>query len=198
MDPGRTIRLILPALLLSAASLACGADTVQVPAGTALTVELETALAADTAAVRDEVSARLAGNLTAGDRVLIPAGAVLRGRVTAVQAADDRRPAAVKLDFRVLETGGRVDSVSVRITGAEAVTEEPEDGAAPGVAGTGIAGTVVEGRQHAPMVVRELARAPGTGILLGTPAQPAHLPAGARLELELTEPLEVVPAAPAK
>lgn len=191
-----TRRALRPLLLapIAALTLACGPDTVTLPAGTALVAELDRAVAADAGTVGDTVTARLAGDLVAGGRVLLPAGVVLRGRITAVQAADDRRPAAVKLDFRALETDQGVDSVTVRVTAAETERLAPGEGASGAVTGKGLAGTVVTGRKHAPMVTRQLARADGTGILLGTPAQPARLPRGGRLELELTAPLEVVPA----
>lgn len=195
MQPRRVLLSLLLAPIAALTS-ACGPDTVTLPPGTALVAELDRAVAADTGAVGDPVSARLAGDLAAEGRVLLPAGTVLRGRITAVQAADDRRPAAVKLDFRALETDRGVDSVSVRITAAETERVGPEEGASGAVTGKGLAGTVVTGRKHAPMVTRDLARADGTGILLGTPARPARLPRGARLELELTAPLEVVPPGP--
>lgn len=191
-----------PALvaLIAAFSVACGPDTVTLPAGTALVAELDRAVSADTGAVGDTVSARLAGDLTGEGRILLPAGTVLRGRITAVQAADDRRPAAVKLDFHALGTEGGTDSLAVRVTSAETEPLAPADGEGEGsgVTGSNLAGTVVTGRKHAPMVTRELARAGGTGILLGTPVRPAHLPRGARLELELSAPLEVVPPGPAE
>lgn len=178
----------VPALLL-----ACGFGTVELPPGTVLVVELTEGVDPAEVEVGSRISARLAGDLTAEDRILIPAGAVLRGQVTAVQPADERLPAAVKIDFRTLETGSDSVSVEARVTSAEARTAEGAgDGAGPD--GTmGLAGTVVEGREHAPMVGPELSGAAGTGILLGTDARPAHLPAGSRIEMELTAPLEIVP-----
>lgn len=187
--PFRSLLLAaVPALLL-----ACGSGTVEVPAGTVLVVELEDRVDPAEVEVGSRIRARLDGDLTAGDRVLLPAGAVLRGQVTAVQPADERLPAAVKLAFRTLETGSDSVSVEARVTSAEARTaEDADDAAGPGTT-MGLAGTVVQGREHAPMVGPELSGAAGTGILLGTEARPAHLPAGGRMELELTSSLEIVP-----
>lgn len=178
----------VPALLL-----ACGFGTVEVPAGTVLVVELQDAVDPAGVEAGSRITARLAGDLTAGDRTLIPAGAVFRGEVTAVQPADERLPAAVKIVFRSLETGSDSVPVEARVTSAEARTLEDVDDEAGPVTSMGLAGTVVQGREHAPMVGPELSGAAGTGILLGTVARPAHLPAGARIELALTSPLEIVP-----
>lgn len=178
----------VPALLL-----ACGFGTVELPTGTVLVVELEERVDPAEVEAGSGITARLAGDLTAEDRVLIPAGALLHGEVTAVQPADERLPAAVKIVFRTLETGNDSVSVEARVTSAEARTAEDADEAADPGETMGLAGTVVEGREHAPMVGPELSGAAGTGILLGTDARPAHLPAGGRIELELTAPLEIVP-----
>lgn len=195
MRDRRPFRTLLPLLLVPLVT-ACGSDAVTVPTGTRLTVELSTRVDPGSTPPGTEISARLAGNLAAEDRVLIPAGAVLRGRITAVQQADERLPAAVKLDFRLLETGNATDSLAARIVSAEARTPDDSDGT-EGANGTettrGLAGTVVEGREHAPLVGPELSEGRGTAVLLGTDARPAHLPEGARVELELTEPLEVEP-----
>lgn len=175
--------------------LACSIGTVEVPAGTVLVVELEDRVDPAEVEVGSRITARLAGDLTAEDRTLIPAGAVFRGEVTAVQPADERLPAAVRIVFRSLETGSDSVPVEARVTSAEARTAEDADDA-PGPGTTmGLAGTVVQGREHAPMVGPELSGAAGTGILLGTDARPAHLPAGGKIELELTSSLEIVPPA---
>lgn len=191
MDHRSAPRSLLAALL-TAVLVACGPDTVELPAGTTLAVELQERVDPAEVEAGSEISARLAGDLTADGRVLLPAGTVVRGRVTAVQQATRRLPAAVALEFPTLETNGAAHSVATRITSAEASTSADADSAAA-PASKGLPGTIAEGRQHAPMMGPELSKAGGTAVLLGTEARPAHLPEGGRLELELTGPVEVVP-----
>lgn len=168
-----------------------------IPSETRLVVHLEEALEALAPVEGSRVEARLAGNLTAEGEVLLPAGTLLTGRVTRVQEAGDRWPAIVKIAFDSLHVRGVGRAVDARIVDAEVEPVPGEGGSGSPPAGSadgGMAGEILQGRRHAPLVRPETREAEGSGILLGTPAAPARLPAGGRLELELEQSVKV-PAA---
>ena len=56
-------------------------ETLSVPEGTVLKLELTTALASDTSKAGGAVSARVAEAVRVNDKVVIPAGAVAKGEV---------------------------------------------------------------------------------------------------------------------
>jgi hypothetical protein len=109
------VRLIPAAAVLTLAlgvPRAAAAQEFQVPAGTALFIELRTAIASDTSKPLEPIRAVLASAVVIDGVELVPAGATIHGTITDVDAAF-RKTDVSRLAFRfhVLEhpqTGSRV------------------------------------------------------------------------------------------
>jgi len=85
-------------------------DEYRIAAGTALPIELRTALSSETSRRDDVVEGRLQRAVTADDVELVPAGAVLLGSVTDVEPARPGTPGRLAFTFSVVqhpETGSR-------------------------------------------------------------------------------------------
>lgn len=176
--------------LLAFAGLLAAAcsDPAVLPPETRLVANLTAELDPGEASAGDSLTAELAGDLRAGERVLLEKGTRIHGVVTAVQESEGRWPTVVNLEFTSLETAGerhrlvsRVESVEARVRGEEAG------------GGEGLIGDVAEGRAGAALVRPEIQKEPGTSVVLGTEAEDGYLPAGARIELLVVERLEVPP-----
>lgn len=184
--PG-SVRLLATAALAAVLASACS-DPAVLPPETRLVASLTTELDPDSASVGDSLTAELAGDLEAGDRVLLREGTPIHGTVTALQASEGRWPAVVKLDFTALEVAGERHGLSSRVAGVEARIRGGED---DGGVGDGLIGDVAEGRSGAALVRPQVQKKPGTSVVVGTEAERGYLPAGARIELVVTERLEV-------
>lgn len=116
----------------------------EVPVGTELDVRLQTTINSGTAMVEDRFEATTLVDLLQDNDVLIPAGATVRGVITAVQAAGRvERKASLSLSFDQITFGGR--TYPLRATMTEAIEGEGLRGEA-GRVGTGAAvGGVIGG-----------------------------------------------------
>lgn len=162
-------------------------DPAVLPPDTRLVASLTAELDPGSASPGDSVTAELAGDLQAGDRVLLEEGTPIHGVVTAVQASEGRWPAVVKLDFTALEVAGERHALSSRVESAEARVR----GGGESGTGDGLVGTVAEGRSGTALVRPRVQKEPGTSVVVGTEAARGYLPAGARIALVVTERLEV-------
>lgn len=93
-----------PALRNEAA--AAPVERVELPAGVVLELRLETAIDSAKVRVGDAVTARLASDAVHKKKVLIPAGAVVTGRLRRLERSDEIKPHfVVGLEFAIIETG---------------------------------------------------------------------------------------------
>jgi hypothetical protein len=121
------LRSSLPAALaLALPALAMQAPVI--PAGTQLQVRLKTKIASNTSRPNDPVEAIVIAPVTVNGAVAIPAGALLRGVVTAAKPATDPAVrATLSLDFRELEMGGQRTVVHTLLTSVENARERVDD-----------------------------------------------------------------------
>lgn len=173
----------LVALLASACS-----DPAVLPPETRLVANLTAELDPDSASVGDSLTAELAADLMAGDRVLLEEGTPIHGTVTALQPSEGRWPAVVNLHFTALEVAGERHPLSSRVASVEARVRGGGDDAA---VGDGLIGDVAEGRSGAALVRPQIQKEPGTSVVVGTEAENGYLPEGARIELVVTARTEV-------
>jgi hypothetical protein len=161
-----------------------------VPVGTELDVRLQTALSSKTAQVEDRFEATTMVDLREGDRVLIPAGSVLRGVVSSVNKAGRiDRQGKLTLAFDRLTVNGR--NYPLRGTVTEALESEGIRGEAGRIgAGAGI-GAIIGG-------ILGGVKGALTGILIGaggtiaaTEGSDVELPAGTVLRVRLDTPLDL-------
>jgi hypothetical protein len=110
-------------------------DNFDVPVGTEFDVRLQTALSSATAQVEDRFEATTMVDLMRGDRVVVPAGSVMRGVISSVKKAGRiERTGSLTVAFDRLTVGNR--SHPIRATVTEALEGEGIKGEAARI-GTG-------------------------------------------------------------
>jgi hypothetical protein len=200
---------MLPCVLLLAAMVA--AQTVApLPAGTALMVKLETTLATFSNKPGDPFQARLTQAVALNGKTIIPAGAMVEGRVTKI--AEPRRISGkptigILAETLVLPTGERffLDATLVD-TNLGSGTDVNQEGQFKGSghdrrdqleAGGGTAGgMLIGGLVGGPVgvLVGGVVGAGSTGAHWLSKHRSAVLPAGTELTLEINRPLAMTPA----
>lgn len=181
------------ALALALGAVAACSGDVTVPPETVLVAEMDGRLDPDSVSAGDSVHARLAGNLQGRDGgVLLEEGTPIHGTVTAVQRAEGRWPAILRLAFTQVEVAGERHPLSARVRSVEAESR-PGSGDDDATVGRGLLGEPLSGRAAGPLLRSSMSGTSGTLVAMGTTARLAYLPDGGRLELVVTSPLEVPP-----
>jgi hypothetical protein len=201
--------MVLPGILLVAAMAA--AQTVSpVPAGTALMVKLETTLATFSNKPGDPFQARLTQAVVLEGKTIIPAGAMVEGRVTKV--AEPRRISGkptigILPETLILPTGEHffldatlVDTNAGRDTDVNQEGEFKGSGhdrrdqieTGGGTAGGMLIGGLIGGPPG--IVIGGIVGAGSTGAHWLSKHRSATLMAGTELTLELNRPLAMTPA----
>jgi hypothetical protein len=162
----------------------------EVPVGTELDVRLQNRLTSDTAQVEDRFEATTVVDLMEGDRVLVPAGSVLRGVVSSVTRAGRlERKGSMTLAFDQITVGSR--TYPIRATVTEALESEGVRGEAARIgtgAGVGaIIGGILGGFKGALAGIL----IGGGGTIAATEGKDVELPAGTVLRVRLDQPLGV-------
>jgi hypothetical protein len=164
-----------------------------IPEGTALAMTLQTTASSATSHEGDAVVAKLAESVRLGDRVLVPAGSEVRGRViAAVPSGKVKGRARLALDFDSIVVKGRevaIDTAPIDITARH---QKKRDAAIIG-GGTGagaIVGGIVDGKKGA-AIGALLGAGAGGGAVLATKGKEVHLPSGTALKIRLKEPARI-------
>jgi hypothetical protein len=164
-----------------------------VPQGTALPLELETALSSETAQVETPVRARLRQAVVVDGHTVIPAGAIMTGEVTEVE-----RAGRVKGRSRISFTFNNVEANNVREdlkTNPLTFVGEASKGAdatkvGAGAVGGAIIGGILGGKDGAAKGAA-VGGAAGTGVVLATRGKEVTLAPGADLAASLAEPFTI-------
>jgi hypothetical protein len=162
----------------------------EVPAGQELDVRLQSALSSKTAQVEDRVSATTMVDLSKDNRVLIPAGSLVRGVVTSVDPAtrtDRKGSLTVSFDrITVRNTSYPIHATVIEALESEGVRGEAgKIGAAAGVGA--IIGGILGGLKGALAGIL----IGGGGVIAATPGEDVDLPPGTVLRIRLDSPLTV-------
>ena len=196
--------------ILLLAAMAAAQSSAPVPAGTALMVKLETTLATFSNKAGDPFRGRLMQAVVVNGRTVIPAGAVVEGRVTKV--AEPRRISGkptigILAETLVLPTGERffldatlVDTNAGRDTDVNREGEFKGSGhdrrdqleAGGGTAGGMLIGGLLGGPPG--IVIGGVVGAGSTGAHWLSKHRSATLMSGTGLTLELNRPLAMTPA----
>lgn len=172
-------------------------DMVTVPSGTAFSLTLQQDLSTEKSSEGDQFTATTASDWSQEGRVVVPAGATVHGRVTAVQKAGDGKPAAIKLDFDRLEVAGESYDIQARLTSANPVTRSrtKDEGKkiGGGAAAGAVLGAIISGEPEGAVIGAAAGAAAGTAVTLGTKETNAYLPKGSKIGVELTEGVQVLP-----
>ena len=171
--------------------------SVTVPAGTELRLALQTELSTKDNEAGDRFTATVVQPIVREGHTAIPAGAVVQGRVTAVQAPSGEMPAVLKIDFDRIDAFGESYPLGATLTQADVKSRSDrstaEDAATIGVttvAGA-VIGRVIGGNSTGTLIGAAVGGAAGTAIVLGDKDDVAALEEGSELTIRLTESLRV-------
>ncbi len=161
-----------------------------IPVGQEIDVRIQTELTSDTAQVEDRFEATTVVDLYEGNRVLIPAGSVMRGLVTSVnRASRTDRKGSLTVAFNQVTVNGR--SYPMRGTVTEAIESSGIKGEAgrigAGSAVGAIIGGIIGGVKGALIGVL----VGGGGTMVATEGKDVTLPAGTILRVRLDTPPEI-------
>ncbi|MGH7540003.1 MAG: hypothetical protein ACRELC_03285 [Gemmatimonadota bacterium] len=199
----RTLRSLVAPLVAAGGVWACGGlgagepDTAEVPAGTSLVIRLDQAVSTRSTRVGQAISGTLTAPIVHEGVEVVPAGASVRGSVTAIS----EEPPALSARFDALESGGQVFPLAGEVRGASMVahSEMKDEGAkiGGGAAAGAVIGGIVGGDVKGAAIGAAAGAAAGTGVALATKDRWAALSAGALLTVQLEASLEVPVPRPA-
>jgi len=168
---------------------------VTIPAGTQLTVALDTPVGSDTSRIEQAVTAHLTRPLRVNGRAVVAAGSRVHGVVTdATRSAKVKGRAHVAMRFNSLTPHGDEQPYAIRTAavGRTAQGTKKKDAMEIGApaAGGAIIGALVGGKKGA-LVGTAVGGGAGTAVVLSTRGKEVHLAKGAVLTLRLTAPVTV-------
>jgi hypothetical protein len=195
--------MVLPCVLLLAATL-CAQSSSPVPAGTALMVRLDTTLATFSNKPGDPFQAKLTQAIVVNGNTLIPAGAIVEGRVTKVsepRRISGKPSIGILPEAVILPTGERfyLDATltDTNIPGTDVNSEGQFKGSGHdrrdvvetggGTLGGMLIGGLIGGGPG--IAIGGAVGATATGVHWLAKHRSATLPAGTQLTLELNRPL---------
>jgi hypothetical protein len=161
-----------------------------IPVGTEIDVRIQTELTSDTAQVEDRFEATTVVDLSEGNRVLIPAGSLMRGIVTSVnRASRTDRKGSLTVAFNQITVRDR--NYPMRGTVTEALESEGIRGEVgrigAGSAVGAIIGGIIGGVKGALLGVL----IGGGGTMVATEGKDVHLPPGTILRVRMDTPPEI-------
>jgi hypothetical protein len=167
-----------------------------VPAGTTVRATLDTPLSTATSNVNDTFTMTLHTPIMTSDRqTVVPQGARITGRVTAVRHSEDvATPAILRLEFNQIQWANRnapftADIAETDVRREGRTTQDALRGAAAGAAAGAVIGTVIRGDIRGALSGAAVGAGAGTVISLGVADQQAVLDAGTQMTLRITEPV---------
>ena len=160
----------------------------EIPVDTEFDVRLQTRLSSDTAMVEDRFEATTMVDLRDGDRILVPAGSIVRGTVSSVtRAGRIERKGSLTLAFDRLTIDGR--SYPIRATVTQALESEGIRGETSRIgAGAGV-GAIIGGILGGVKGALAGILIGGGGVVAATDGQDVELPAGSTLRVRLDSPV---------
>jgi hypothetical protein len=166
---------------------------VTIPSGTALPLDLATAVASDTSKVEQPVRATLRAPVTINGQVALPAGSEVTGVVTEAEGSGRvKGRARIAMRFNAVRANG--ESYDIRTSGyaqeAEATKKKDAEKIAIG-AGAGAALGAILGGGDGAAKGAAIGGAAGTGTVLATKGKEIRLGPGANITTRLTAPLTV-------
>ncbi len=167
-----------------------GSEEGVVPVGQELDVRLQEALSSATATVEQRFQSTTVVDLKRGEKVLVPAGATVRGFVSSVQPAGRLdRSGSLTLSFDQVVVNGREHPIKALATQVFQSGGIREEGGKVGTAGAvgAIVGGILGGLKGALLG----AVVGGGGVIAATEGTDVQLPAGAIIRIRLDTPLRI-------
>jgi hypothetical protein len=184
-----------PARMAEPAPEAEATHQITIPAGTQLTVTLDTPVGSDTSRVEEAVTAHLAHPIRVQGRTVLAAGSRVTGVVTdATRSAKVKGRAHVAIRFDSLTPHGDDQRYAIRTASvsrtAEATRQQDALKIGAPAAGGAIIGALLGGKKGA-LVGTAVGGGAGTAAVLSTRGHEVHLRRGASLTLKLAAPLAI-------
>jgi hypothetical protein len=133
--------------------------------------------------------------LNAQRQTVVPAGAQINGRITALrESIDATTPAIIRLELQNMSWEGRTVPLDAEVIRAEPrregrTAEDALRGAAAGAAAGAVIGAVIGRDVRGAVTGAAVGAGAGTAISLGVSNQQAYLDEGSSMTLRLTQPL---------
>lgn len=166
-----------------------------VASGTSMSLTLDQKLSTDGNQQGDSFTATVSQPVTDGNRVLIPSGATIRGKITALQKAEGEKPAVLKVDFESIEVRGDSRPLTATLVSADVETDKEMKGEAKKIGGGAAAGGLVGGilgkDAKGALIGAAVGSAAGTAITMATREEHAVLPAGTPMTIRLDQAVRV-------
>ncbi|MFN0151452.1 MAG: hypothetical protein ACKVU1_12185 [bacterium] len=169
-------------------------DTAVIPAGTSIVASLDTRLSTDTNVNGDQFNATTIEPIIVDGKVVIPAGARVRGSLRGVQASGrikDR--AAMTLAFNeIVDSDGKAHSLSSvpLALRADSGTRDDVEKVAAGTVLGAIIGGIADGKDGA-LKGTAIGAGVGTIVMLATKGDDIELNPGQRLNIQMTAPTSI-------
>jgi hypothetical protein len=164
------------------------------PAGTALSVRLDTSVHSATSNVEDPIEGTLMDAIVVDGVTLLPAGSRLKGEVTSVESAGKvKGRASLGIRFRTIAVTGHEAPYAIVLTlNRVAPATKGEDAAKIGIpaAGGAIIGGILGGKKGA-IIGGAIGGGAGTAVVLSTAGKEVELPAGTILTLTLDQSVDI-------
>lgn len=171
---------------------------VTVPEGTELHVTLSSDLGSATSVVGDTLTATTTSAVVVGDRVAIPEGSTIHGRVTGVSRGAkgldvSEKGGVVAISFDEVTTPrGDSTSMSASLTSIAKSAGKTAGIIGGSAAGGALLGKILGGSTKDAALGAVIGGGIGTGIAAGTKGKELVIPAGTHLALTLDRPLTIV------
>ena len=174
----------------SAPTQVTGSERGVIPVGQELDVRLQSALSSGTATAEQRFEATTAVDVMQGNRVLIPAGSVVRGIVSSVtKAGNIERTGRLTLAFDQIVVNGReypFRGMATQMFESGGIREEAKTIGTAGAVGA-VVGGIIGGVKGAAIG----ATIGAGGVIAATEGKDIDLPAGTIVRLRLDTPLEL-------
>jgi hypothetical protein len=160
----------------------------ELPVDTEFDVRLQTRLSSDTAMVEDRFEATTVVDIRDGERILVPAGSIVRGTVSSViRAGRIERKGSLTVAFDRITVHGR--SYPIRATVVQALESEGIRGETTRI-GTGAGvGAIIGGILGGVKGALAGILIGGGGVIAATDGRDVELPSGSTLRVRLDSPL---------
>jgi hypothetical protein len=165
-----------------------------VPADAVLGLQIERTITSETAGIEDRVEARVTRDVRVGDRVAIPAGALVQGSVSEVERGGKVREKArlgIRFHTVVLADGSRL---SIRTDAVMREGSSPATESAAKIGGAAVGGAIlgaILGGGKGAAVGGAVGAAGGTAATMAGDRNPAVLPAGTTVNVRVQQPVTV-------
>lgn len=169
-----------------------------VPQGTEVHVTLSTDVGSETSQVGDSLTATTTENIEIAGKIAIPAGSIIRGRVSEVTPGTkgmhiSEKGGSVVLTFdKVTTPGGDSETLAASLTSMASSTGKTAGIIGGSAAGGALLGKILGGGSKDAAVGAVVGGGIGTAIVAGTKGKELKIPAGTDLILTLSQSLKMI------